>query len=134
MVKVIIDTNLLIEEERTGGGFSMIGPDDEIAVAAISIAELREGLLSSHTEAVANERQEFLNRIGLVCEILPYTELTAVEHAALLRHCRVSGSPRGAHDLIIAAHARETGRTIVTADRKARFTDLPGALVRQPSD
>jgi predicted nucleic acid-binding protein len=33
---------------------------------------------------------------------------------------------RGAHDLIIAAHAAETGRLIVSRDARARFNDLPG--------
>jgi hypothetical protein len=29
-------------------------------------------------------------------------------------------------DLVIAAHAAETGRTVVSKDAKARFNDLPG--------
>ena len=29
-------------------------------------------------------------------------------------------------DLIIAAHAAETGRTVVSKDAKARFNNLPG--------
>nr|WP_235433731.1 MULTISPECIES: hypothetical protein [Protofrankia] len=33
-----------------------------------------------------------------------------------------------AHDLIIAAHAAETGRIVLSRDVKARFTDLPGVL------
>jgi predicted nucleic acid-binding protein len=41
-------------------------------------------------------------------------------------HVRRSGSPRGAHDLIIAAHAAETGRLVLTRVAKARFNDLPG--------
>ena len=31
-----------------------------------------------------------------------------------------------AHDLIIAAHAAQTGRTVLTFNAKARFADLPG--------
>jgi len=46
--------------------------------------------------------------------------------ARLLAHVRRSGSPRGAHDLIIAAHAAETGRLVLARDAKARFGDLPG--------
>jgi tRNA(fMet)-specific endonuclease VapC len=37
-----------------------------------------------------------------------------------------SGRPRSAHELIIAAHAAETGRLVLTRDAKARFGDLPG--------
>jgi predicted nucleic acid-binding protein len=41
------------------------------------------------------------------------------------------GTPRGAHDLIIAATARATSRTVVTSDRTG-FIDLPGVNVRRP--
>ena len=41
-------------------------------------------------------------------------------------HPRRSGSRRGAHDLIIAAHAAQTGRTILSRAAMARFGQLPG--------
>lgn len=47
-------------------------------------------------------------------------------HARLLAHVRRAGKPRGAHDLIIAATAAATARTLVTFDGKAAFDDLPG--------
>jgi predicted nucleic acid-binding protein len=59
-------------------------------------------------------------------DVLDYTQATAAHHGRLLAHVRRSGSPRGAHDLIIAAHAAETGRMILSRDAKARFGDLPG--------
>jgi predicted nucleic acid-binding protein len=34
--------------------------------------------------------------------------------------------PRRAHDLIIAAHALQTERIVLTFDAKARLGDLPG--------
>lgn len=61
--------------------------------------------------------------------MLDYTAVTAAHHARLLAHVRKSGSPRGAHDHIVAAHAAETGRLILTRDAKARFGDLPGITV-----
>jgi tRNA(fMet)-specific endonuclease VapC len=36
--------------------------------------------------------------------------------------------PRGAHDLIIAARAAETGQTVLTRDVKAGFAGLLGVL------
>jgi len=41
------------------------------------------------------------------------------------RAVRKTGTPRSDHDLIIAAHAAESGRTLVSLDDKARFSDLP---------
>jgi predicted nucleic acid-binding protein len=39
---------------------------------------------------------------------------------------RRTGTPRRAHDLIIAAHAAETGRIILSRDARARFGGLLG--------
>ena len=58
--------------------------------------------------------------------MLDYTEITAAHHARLLAHVRKSGTPRGAHDLIIAAHAAETSRLLLTRDANPRFGELPG--------
>ncbi len=44
-------------------------------------------------------------------------------------HVRRAGMPRGGHDLIIAAHALQTERMVLTFDAKARFGDLPGVSV-----
>jgi tRNA(fMet)-specific endonuclease VapC len=52
-------------------------------------------------------------------DVLDYTETTAAQHGRLLAHVRKSGTTRGAHDLIIAAHAAETGRVVITRDSKA---------------
>jgi tRNA(fMet)-specific endonuclease VapC len=53
-------------------------------------------------------------------------------HTELLVAVRKAGRPRGAHDLIIAATALSTGRTVVTSDRQG-FDDLPGVEVRRPT-
>lgn len=64
--------------------------------------------------------------------MLDYTEQTAACHARLIAHARRAGTPRSAHDLIIAAHAVQTDRTILTFDTKARFADLPGVSATEP--
>jgi tRNA(fMet)-specific endonuclease VapC len=68
--------------------------------------------------------------ITSVIDVLDYTATTAAHHGRLLARVRRSGGPRGAHDLIIAAHAAETGRTVASRDVKARFNDLPGLAGR----
>jgi len=64
--------------------------------------------------------------------VLDYTQVTAAHHARLLAHVRKSGTPRGAHDLIIAAHAAESGRLVLTRDAKARFGGMPGVTAVDP--
>ncbi len=50
-------------------------------------------------------------------------------HATLMARVRRSGSPRGAHDLIIAATAATRGRLVVCTDTSG-FVDLPGVTLR----
>jgi tRNA(fMet)-specific endonuclease VapC len=47
-------------------------------------------------------------------------------HASLSNHVQKIGRPRGTHDLIIAATAAVTGRTLLTTDKAAAFEELPG--------
>jgi predicted nucleic acid-binding protein len=122
--RLILDTNVLIAYERGTIDRAAL-EDDELAVASISVAEYRVGIELAGTPAPA-ERARALAAITSVVDVLDYTELTAAHHGRLLAHVRTSGTPRGAHDLVIAAHAAETGRLVLTRDAKARFGDLPG--------
>lgn len=125
--RLILDTNVLIAYERGTLDRSALD-DDELAVAAVTVAEYRVGIELADTAARAADRARALIAITSVVDVLHYTEATAAHHARLIAHGRRSGAPRGAHDLIIAAHAAETGRTVLTRDAKARFDGLPGVL------
>jgi predicted nucleic acid-binding protein len=124
---LILDRNVLIGYER-----GTIDPaaldDDELSVAAVTIAEYRVGIELADTAERAAARARALAAIISAVEVLDYTDATAVQHARLIAHVRRTGRPRGAHDLIIAAHAAETGRPVFSRDAKARFGELPGVL------
>jgi tRNA(fMet)-specific endonuclease VapC len=81
----------------------------------------------------AADRARALALFSSAVEVLDYTAATAAQHARLIAHVRRTGAPRGAHDLIIAAHALHTGRTIMSLDAKARFGDLPGVQAVEPA-
>ncbi len=102
--------------------------DDEVAIAAITAAELRVGVHLSSGKKRAS-RLAFLQDVLAVIPLLDYDRAVAEAHAELLVHVRREGRPRGAHDLIIAATARATARMVVSADDTA-FTNLPGVQVR----
>jgi tRNA(fMet)-specific endonuclease VapC len=123
--RLILDTSVLIAYER--GTIDRIALDtDELAVAAVSIAEYRVGIELADSPARAADRARALVAITSAVDVLDYTEGTAACHARLIAHTRRSGTPRGAHDLIIAAHALQSDRIVLTFDAKARFSDLPG--------
>ena len=129
--RLILDTNVLIAYERGTLDRTLLD-DDELAIAAVTVAEYRVGIELADTVARAADRARALAAIVSAVDVLDYTDATAAHHARLIAHARRSGTPRGAHDLIIAAHAAETGRIILSRDAKARFGDLPNVLAAQP--
>lgn len=129
--RLILDTNVLVAYERGALDRGSLD-DDELAVAAVTIAEYRVGIELADSATRAADRARALSVITSAVEVLDYTEGTAVQHARLIAHVRRTGRPRGAHDLTVAAHAAQTGRTIVSFDARARFADLPGVLAIEP--
>ena len=123
--RVIFDTTFLIDYERGRIDRSKLDSDD-IAVAAISIAEYRTGIELADNEERATERARALTAIIKAVDVLVYSDETARFHAQLIAHTRRTGQRRGAHDLILAAHAVQTGRTLLSNDAAARFGSLPG--------
>lgn len=124
MSLLLLDTTFLVDTER--GGFDLddaIGDDDDVAIAAVTVAELLVGVALASRRHRAG-RSAYVEQIVDSVPVLAYDHAVAVEHAALLVAVRRQGRPRDAHDLLIAATARATGRTIVTADQDA-FVDLP---------
>lgn len=130
--RLILDTNSLIAYERGTIDRTALD-DDELAVAAVSIAEYRVGIELADDAARAADRARALTAITSVVDVLDYTEATAAHHARLIAHVRRAGTPRGAHDLIIAAHAAETGRAVLSRDAKARFGSLPTVIFTELS-
>lgn len=129
--RLILDTNVLIAYERGTMDRSSLD-EDELAIASVTVAEYRVGIELADTTDRAAERARALASITSAVDVLDYTQATAAHHGRLVAHVRRSGTPRGAHDLIIAAHAAETGRTIVSRDARARFGSLPGVDATEP--
>jgi tRNA(fMet)-specific endonuclease VapC len=129
--RLILDTNVLIAYERATIDRAALDAD-ELAVAAVTIAEYRVGIELADTPIRAADRARALVAITSAVEVLDYTETTAACHARLIAYARQAGKPRGVHDLIIAAHAVQTDRTVLTFDARARFADLPGVSAAEP--
>jgi tRNA(fMet)-specific endonuclease VapC len=125
----LFDTTFLIDAERAGDDLDeVIDNDDDVAIATITVAELRVGVELSKGKARAR-RQGFLDDVLGTIPLIDYDAEVAEAHANLLVAVRQQGRPRGAHDLLIAATAVASHRTVVTADETA-FADLPGVVVR----
>lgn len=123
--RLILDTSVLINfEHRRSEPASVLSDDDDLVIAAITLAELLTGV--ELAERHRARRSAFVDRVIQALPVERYDAVTAAAHARLLAHVHRSGARPGAHDLIIAATALATGRSIVTTDRRAHFADLPG--------
>ncbi len=123
--EVILDTGIIIESEKKGLELESIVGDDDPAVAAMTAMELLVGV-DAWKPGLRDERAVLIEGILASLVIEEYTLKVARMHALLHNHVRRIGRPRGAFDLIIAATAAATGRTLITADKAAAFEDLPG--------
>lgn len=95
------------------------------------MAELRVGVELAD-ERRREPRAAFVGSVLEAISIETYDLDVAEAHGALLAHTRRAGTPRGAHDLIIAATARARSREVVTADAPG-FRDLPEVALRTQS-
>ncbi len=122
---------MLVAAERDSETLdAAISDDDDVAIAAITAAELLVGVEMARSGR-RQRRATFVDSILSLVPVESYGLDAARAHARLLAHTRRAGRPRGAHDLIIAATAVTSGRAVVTADI-AGFEDLPGVAVVSP--
>jgi tRNA(fMet)-specific endonuclease VapC len=127
--RLLLDTTFFIDIERSEEDLDeAIDDDDDIALATVTVAELRVGALLADGKRRA-ARMAYVDDVVSTIPMLGYDLDVAEAHAALLADVRKQGKPRGAHDLIIAATAKAFERTIVSADDSA-FRDLPGVGVK----
>ncbi|MBL8929046.1 MAG: PIN domain-containing protein [Kineosporiaceae bacterium] len=127
MARLILDTGVIVAAVRDDRPriLEAITDQDDVAVPAVAVAEYLTGVELDDDPARRAAQAAFLDELLGAVPIIDYTTEVARHHAALLAHVHRTGRPRGAHDLIIAASARATGRILLTTDAKADFGELP---------
>ena len=123
MDRLILDTGVLVAAVR---GRATVPDDADVAIPAIVIAEYLAGVHLDRDAGRQAAQRAFLDEVLTVIPVHAYDRSVAEHHAALLAYTARQGQRRGPHDLIVAA----TGRTILTTDRHARFSELPDVNAR----
>lgn len=101
-----------------------LSPDD-VALSAMTCAELRFGALRGRRGPMVLER---LERFLAAFDILPFDAPAAAFHAEVRLTLGAAGQPIGERDLIIAATALAHGCDVATGNLR-EFTRVPGLRV-----
>ena len=96
-----------------------------LCVSAVTLAELYYGAARHPKgEAIRKEIDDFVSRLAVVAG----DEVAADHYGVIRAGLEKRGSPIGAMDMMIAAHARSIKATVVTNDL-GHFTRIPGLQV-----
>jgi tRNA(fMet)-specific endonuclease VapC len=104
--------------------FDEAGPD-ALSISSVVLAELLFGAARhSAGAAIRREIRDFVSRLS----VLSWDEAAAEHYGDLRAGLERRGRPLGAMDLMIAAHARSRGATLVSNDLR-HFDRVEGLLV-----
>lgn len=95
--------------------------DCGLCISSITLAELEYGM--QHSSAPSKNEQALL-RFLLPLTVLPFGASAASEYGKIRSYLQSRGTPIGPLDMLIAAHAKAEGLTLVTNNTK-EFERVP---------
>ena len=128
-MRYMLDTNIVAyaknnRPEVVYERMSRFDPED-LCVSVITLAELEYGVFNSSTP----ERNQLALTLFLAnIEVVPFNDDAAVEYGRIRADLKRKGTPIGANDLMIAAHAKSLGVTLVTNNTR-EFERVEGLML-----
>lgn len=124
----LLDTNIVSDMVRHPQGrvvrrIAAAGAE-HIVISIVVACELRFGAMKSQAPRLAQHLDQILGHIRILPLESPVEEHYADIRCALER----AGTPIGPNDLLIAAHARALGMTLITGN-VGEFGRVPGLVV-----
>ena len=128
-MRYMLDTNICSYVLRSRppsvkAHFDEAGPG-ALTVSTVVLAELLYGA-ARHPAAVAIRRK--IGDLASRLDVVPWDEAAAEHYGAIRAGLEKRGTPLGAMDMLIAAHARSRGATLVSNDVR-HFDRVEGLLV-----
>jgi tRNA(fMet)-specific endonuclease VapC len=130
-VGTLLDTTVFVELERAVRRLppatamaevsvrleELLGPDDEVGMAAITASELLHGVHRATAEH-RPRREAFVEAVLTAFPPLPFGLLAARAHARVWAELAAAGQDVGAHDRLVAATAISAGWQVGTANTR----------------
>ncbi len=110
----MLDTNICIYAQKGVSAVierMRVESRNGLAISAITLAELWHGIEGS---AAYDKNVLRLNGLLNVVEVIPFDDNAAAHYGKIAAYLRQNGTPIGTMDMLIAAHARSQGLTVVT--------------------
>ncbi len=125
----LLDTNTCIylirqHPPQVLSRFKILRPGD-VGLSSVTVAELEYGVSKS---ARPERNRQALNGFLLPLEILPFDARAASVYGQIRATLERQGTPIGALDLLIAAHALSLGITLVSNNVR-EFQRVPGLVL-----
>lgn len=127
---VLVDTSVIIAAERAERALAQaVAPDTDAAVSAVTVAELQRGVERATGARQRRRREdELLSAVGLF-PTLPVDGVVALAAAEIWVDLERQGMVIPIFDLLIAATAIVTERTLIAADAR-HFPRVEGLELR----
>lgn len=114
-MKYMLDTNIIIyiikhKPESVHRKFQSVSQED-ICISSITMAEMEYGI-SKSSNPDRNRLALDLFLVGI--NIVPFDDVAASQYGPIRASLEMQGTPIGSNDLLIAAHAKALGLTLVT--------------------
>jgi len=133
VTRYLLDTNIISNVTKPDPSPTLLAwmeeqADDELFISALTVAEIRRGLLEKSAGKKRNLLEAWFTgpegpQALFTGRVLPFDEMAALVWARLMAEGKAKGRPRSALDMIIAAIAEAHGCVIVT-DNEKDFTGL----------
>ncbi|TXI44446.1 MAG: type II toxin-antitoxin system VapC family toxin [Methylophilus sp.] len=128
-MRLMLDTNICIALIKQKPAAVLKRFNDfqvgDICISSVTLAELRYGVAKSQFQ---EKNQAALDDFILPLEIMVFDESAASYYGALRASLEKKGTPIGAMDLMIGAHALSQNLTIVTNNVR-EFNRIPNLVV-----
>jgi tRNA(fMet)-specific endonuclease VapC len=129
MTDYLLDTDTasrLIRADRPTVNAMRRAGASSISISTVTQAELLFGArLRSDTPAIMAAVRAFLTRVT----VHAWNDVAAEHHAEIRAAAKAAGRNAGTFDIMIAAHARALGTTLVTSDKAIGNLRITGLIV-----
>lgn len=111
----MLDTNICIYaiKKAPANVYKMLDQklDMGICISALTLAELEHGVSKS---AFPKKNEEAITKFTANIPVIPFDSNAAIDYGKICAYLQKAGTVIGTMDMLIAAHARSMGLTIVT--------------------